>query len=149
WAARAAWDRLITRGPAVLPAVLDAMDTPDTVAANWFRTAFNRVVADATRQGGPGLDADKLLPFVTDPKRRGRVRRLALEVVEDLRPGSRARLLRAWTEDPEFRFDAIEQALAELVPQKPPTEGHIAALRRLFAATRDLPQARAVAARLK
>src|SRR2546429_540409 len=42
--ARAAWDKLVARGPAVLPRLLLAMDTPDTVAANWLRTAFDRIV---------------------------------------------------------------------------------------------------------
>src|SRR5215469_18385145 len=56
--ARAAWERLVARGPAVLPALLEAMDTPDTVAANWLRTAFDRIVDAA---GGKGIDADALL----------------------------------------------------------------------------------------
>jgi hypothetical protein len=41
--ARAAWDRLVARGPAVLLPLLEAMDTPDTVVANWLRTAFDRI----------------------------------------------------------------------------------------------------------
>jgi hypothetical protein len=146
-AARAAWDRLVARGPAVLPALLEAMDTPDTVAANWLRTAFDRIVDQAA---GKGIDADALLRFARDPKRQGRARRLALDVVEGLRPGTRAGLLRGWTDDPEFRHDAIEQALADLDGDKgAPADRQLAVLRRLFAATRDLPQARSVAARLK
>jgi hypothetical protein len=145
--ARAAWDRLVARGPAVLPALLEAMDTPDTVAANWLRTAFDRIVDQAASQG---IDADALLRFARDQKRQGRARRLALEVVEGLRPGTRVGLLRDWTDDPEFRHDAIEQALAEFDRDKQaPADKQIAALRRLFAATRDLPQAQAVARRLK
>jgi hypothetical protein len=145
--ARAAWDRLVARGPAVLPALLEAMDTPDTVAANWLRTAFDRIV---DRAEGKGIDADALLRFARDPKRQGRARRLALDVAEGLRPGTRADLLRGWTDDPEFGHDAIEQALADLDRDKEaPADRRVAALRRLFAATRDLPQARAVAARLK
>src|SRR5215472_12513973 len=50
-AARAAWDKLVARGPAVLPRLLDALDTPDPVAANWLRTAFDRI-ADADLRGG-------------------------------------------------------------------------------------------------
>ena len=33
-AARAAWDKLVQRGPEVLPRILEAMDTSDTVVAN-------------------------------------------------------------------------------------------------------------------
>lgn len=112
--ARAAWNRLVTRGPAVLLPLLEAMDTPDTVAANWLRTAFDRIADKAAGEGGKGIDADALLRFARDPKRQGRARRLALDVVEGLHPGTRAGLLRDWTDDPEFRYDAIEQILADL-----------------------------------
>jgi hypothetical protein len=148
-AARAACDRLVARGPSVLPAVLEAMDTPDTVAANWLRSTFDRIVEEDARHGSKGIPADALLRFARDDKRQGRARRLALDVVEDLRPGTRADLLRGWTNDPEFRHDAIEQALAELDARKEPAEKRTAALRGLFASTRDLPQSRAVAAKLK
>jgi hypothetical protein len=148
--ARAAWNRLVTRGPAVLLPLLEAMDTPDTVAANWLRTAFDRIADKAAGEGGKGIDADALLRFARDPKRQGRARRLALDVVEGLHPGTRAGLLRDWTDDPEFRYDAIEQILADLDRDKEtPADRRVAALHRLFAATRDLPQSRAVAARLK
>jgi hypothetical protein len=144
--ARAAWDRLVAHGPDVLPALLEAMDTPDTVAANWLRTAFDRIVDQAA---GKGIDTDALLRFARNPKRQGRARRLALDVIESLHPGTRARLLRGWTEDPEFRHDAIEQALAGLDrDREAPAARRIAVLRRLFAAARDLPQSQAVAARL-
>ncbi len=148
--ARAAWERLVARGPAVLPALLEAMDTPDTVAANWLRTAFDRIADEAAGKGGQGIDADALLRFARDAKRQGRARRLALDLVERLRPGTRAGLLRGRPDDPEFRHDAIELALADLDRDKQaPVDRRVAALRGLFAATRDLPQARAVAARLK
>jgi len=149
-AAREACDRLVARGPSVLPALLEGMDTSDTVAANWLRCAFDRIVDEATRKGGKGLDADALLRFAKEQKRQGRARRLALDVVEELRPGTRTGLLRGWTDDPEFRHDAIEQALADLDRDKElPAEKRVAALRKLFAASRDLSQSRAVAAKLK
>jgi hypothetical protein len=147
---RAAWDHLVARGPAILPPLLEAMDTPDTVVANWLRTAFDRIVDRTTGEGGKGIDADALLRFARNPKRQGRARRLALDVVEGLRSGTRAGLLRGWTDDPEFRHDAIEQVLADLDRDKQsPADQRVAVLRRLFAATRDLPQSRAIAARLK
>jgi hypothetical protein len=147
--ARAAWDTLVTRGPSVLPALLEAMDTPDMVAANWLRTAFDRIADEAIDKGGKGIDTAALLRFVENPRRQGRARRLGLDLVEVLRPGTRAPLLRGWTDDPEFRPDAIDQALAELDrDKKAPMDRQVATLRRLFAATRDLRQAQAVAARL-
>ena len=53
------------------------MDTPDTVAANWLRTAFERILAAEQRQGGKRVPADALLAFARDPRRQGRARRLA------------------------------------------------------------------------
>jgi hypothetical protein len=149
-AARAAWKNLVARGPVVLPRLLEALDTPDTVAANWLRTAFDRIVDTELNRGGKQLDAVALLAFVKDPKCRGRTRRLALEVVERLRPGTAERLLAGWLDDPEFRFDAIGQRLARLDRDKTlPRERAIAAYRETFAATRDVDQGRQLAARLK
>jgi hypothetical protein len=148
--ARAAWGSLVARGPAVLTALLEAMDTPDTVAANWLRTAFDRITDDATGTDARRIDAAALLRFAQNSKRQGRARRLALDLVERLCPGTRAGLLRGWTDDPEFRSDAIDQVLADLDRDKEaPADRQVAILRRLFAATRDLPQSQAVAARLK
>lgn len=148
--ARAAWDRLVACGPDVLPPLLEAMDTPDTVTANWLRTAFDRIADKAFKGDGKGINADALLRFARDPKRQGRARRLALDVIERTRPGTRAGLLRGWVDDPEFRHDAIEQTLADLDRDKEvPSDRRVAVLRRLFAATRDLPQSRVVATRLK
>src|SRR3954463_13731644 len=107
-AARTAWDRLVARGPSALPGLLEAMDTPDTVAANWLRTAFDRIV----EAGGKDIDVDVLLKFAPARKRQGRTRRLALGTADTLRPGSRAKLINGAIDDPEFRFDAIELALA-------------------------------------
>src|SRR5262249_20637711 len=112
-AARAAWNQLVTRGPGVLPPILDAMDTSDTVVANWLRTAFDHIVDQELKTGGRRIDADKLLVFVRDPKRQGRARRLALEVVDRLRPGTGSRLLSGWLEDPEFRHEAVAAVMKE------------------------------------
>src|SRR5205823_4611691 len=108
------------------------------------------IVDRELNSGGKRLDADVLLAFAKDPKRRGRARRLALEVVERLRPGTSERLLAGWLEDSEFRYDAIEQRLAKLDRDKTmPRERAVAAYRKLFAATQDVDQGRQIAARLK
>src|SRR5438445_13529470 len=65
-AGRAAWDRLAAGGPELLIPLLRAMDTPDTAAANWLRTAFDQVLDRALRAGGKGIDADGLLAFAKD-----------------------------------------------------------------------------------
>ena len=149
-AARVAWDRLVARGPGALPRILLALDTPDSVIANWLRTAFDRIAEAELTSGGKRIDADALLTFARDARHQGRARRLALETVERLRAGTTRRLLPGWLEDPEFRYDAIEERLALLGRDKTmPREKAIAAYRKLFAATREVDQARRVAERLK
>jgi hypothetical protein len=147
-AARAAWDKLVAAGPAVLPPLLDAMDTPDTVAANWLRTAFDRIVETEMKAGGKKIDADALLAFAKEPKHQGRARRVALEAVERLRPGTAEQLAAGWLHDPEFRADAVDVALKKI--DALPTPGaKRAAYQELFRETRDIGQVKAVAARLK
>jgi hypothetical protein len=149
-AARAAWDRLVRQGPDALPRILRAMDTPDTVTANWLRTAFERIAEPELARGGKNIPADALLAIVRDTRCQGRVRRLALEVVEQVRPGTREHLLDDWLDDPEFRYDAVQRLLETTAKQKDlPREEVLARYRRAFAATRDLAQARTIATRLR
>jgi hypothetical protein len=148
--ARAAWGKLVRQGPKVLPRILVAMDTPDTVIVNWLRLAFDAIAEPAIEAGGKGIDTPALLAFARDVKRQGRARRFALGVVERLAPGTRKRLLPDWLDDPEFRFDAIEDQLGRLQSDKDlPREKAIALLRKAFAASRDLEQSRSVAALLR
>lgn len=146
--ARAAWLKLTKHGPEVLPRLLTAMDTPDSVAANWLRTAFEHI-AERPREAGRALDAAPLLDFAADTKRQGRARRLALDLAEDVKPGSRAALLAKVLEDPEFRFDAIDQRLTEAAAAKLAPEAATRTYRQLFEVARDQEQLRRIAALLK
>src|SRR5713226_10395831 len=80
--ARAAWEKVVATGPAALPRVLEAMDQPDPVVANWLRTAFDRVAEEALQHKEKPVDPQPLLNFATNPRRHGPARRLALELVE-------------------------------------------------------------------
>src|SRR5262245_40948011 len=79
---REAWEKVIKLGPKVLPRLLEAMDTPNVAAANWLRTAFDRIAEPALKNGNKGIDVDRILAFALDPRRQGRARRLALETVD-------------------------------------------------------------------
>lgn len=148
--ARAAWDRLVRQGPSALPAILVAMDTADTVVANWLRLAFDDIVERERKAGGKKIDGDALLDFARDPKRQGRPRRLALDLAEELRPGARKKLLPGWVDDPAFREDAIDDLLERVQRDKTlPKDETLDALRKGFEASRDPSQSRAVAALLK
>jgi hypothetical protein len=128
--------------------LLEAMDTPDTVVANWLRTAFDRIVAT---KSGQDVNADVLLAFAKDDKKQGRARRLALEVVEQLRPGTTDKLVAGWLHDPEFRYEAVESLLeaADHVAKDGLKTQAVAAYRKAFTASRDVPQLQTLALRLK
>jgi hypothetical protein len=149
--ARAAWDKLVAAGPAVLPELLEAMNTPDSVVANWLRTAFDRIVDNEKARPGKGIDTDRLLAFVKDAKKEGRARRLALEVVEGLRPGTTARLIPGWLDDPEFRTEAVAGLTKEADEDSKAgdKEKAIATYQKAFAAARDMGQVQMLTLRLK
>jgi hypothetical protein len=134
-----------------LPDLLAAMDTPDTVAANWLRTAFDRILDRALKAGGKGIDVDALLAFAQDTKRHGRARRLAVDVVEQLRPGTRERLTPGWFEDPEFRYEAVADTVhqADELAKAGSKDQAISLYRKAFASARDVQQLRLAATHLK
>ena len=88
-AGRAAWDRLSEAKADALPALLEGMNTKDTVAANWLRLAVDRITERERKTGSKNMDSNKILAFVKDASKEGRARRYALEIVEGLRPGTR------------------------------------------------------------
>src|SRR5262245_56170935 len=59
--ARTAWEKIVAKGPSAIPRLLEAMDTPDTVSANWLRLAFDRLA-----ESGKGIDVEALLKFAAD-----------------------------------------------------------------------------------
>jgi hypothetical protein len=151
---RQAWERIAQAGPEMLPVLLKAMDTNDVVALNWLRTAFDGIVDRQFRagvKGSAGVDADALLGFVQDAAHQGRPRRLALEVVERLRPGTSVKLYVGWLDDREFRHEAVDLALASAQKQAQAGDkgGALATYVRAFDAARDMVQARKAAAGLQ
>ncbi len=149
-AGRAAWERVSNGGPELLLPLLRALDRPEVVASNWLRTAFDRIVERDLQAGGKKIDAGALLAFVQDDQRQGRARRLALETVEKLRPGTSAKLFPNWLHDPEFRYEGVAVALEEArrLRKEGTKDQATAALRRILDAARDQQQARAAAAGL-
>ena len=111
-AAREARDLLIKQGPEILPRLLIAMDTKNVVAANWCRTAFEEIVGRELAKSEPQFPLDALRAYAADAQRQGRVRRRGLELVDRLDPEYRASLIPTLLDDPEFRGDAVDAALA-------------------------------------
>jgi hypothetical protein len=144
---RAAWERLAQAGPETLLPILRAMNGRDTVACNWLRTALDRIVAKAPPRR---LPLDDLLAFVQDARNEGRARRLALDLVDERRPGTMERTLASALEDPEFRYEAVKITLlrAQSLLKKNAKADAENVFRRALGAAREVDQARAAAAGL-
>ncbi|MFO0964320.1 MAG: hypothetical protein U0793_01860 [Gemmataceae bacterium] len=139
-------DRLAASGPDAAPLLIEAMDTP-SARVNWLVTALDRIVA---REGVGKIDLDRLLAFASNSKRQGRARRVAMDLVERGRPGTLAKLLPGWLDDPEFRADAIDQTAvaAQKALKSGKKDGARRQFRLAFENARDIEQARKGAAGL-
>ncbi|HEV3137343.1 MAG TPA: hypothetical protein VGZ26_05550 [Pirellulales bacterium] len=111
-AARAACDVLSTCGADIVPRLLAAMETTNPVAANWYRTAYEAVIERELAKARHQFPLEDLQAFVRDPERVGRVRRLALALCDRLEKDYSKRLIPRLLDDPEFRADAVDAALA-------------------------------------
>ena len=109
--ARAARDRLVSRGVAVLPRLLTSTDTANPVAANWYRSAYQRIVSVESRKDRPQFPIKYFKLFVRDSNHQGRVRRLVLQLLDQREPGFRDELIPRLLDDREFRTDAVAAAL--------------------------------------
>jgi len=106
-AARKARSQLAGHGVKIIPRLLIAMDTPNTVAANWYRTIYEQIVRRELAKPDPKLPRRFLKQYARDPKRQGRVRRLVLDLADRFDPGFAGTLIPTLLDDPEFRNDAI------------------------------------------
>jgi hypothetical protein len=141
---RAAWDRLATADAVVVPAILEGMNTKDTVAANWLRLAVDRIAERDLKK----IDPARVLAFVKDPAKQGRARRYALELLDRQTPGTSAKLYPDWLDDPEFRYEAVALVL-DKASKEPKAFDHVKLYRLAFDKSRDMLQARVAALGLK
>jgi hypothetical protein len=105
--ARQACRELARLGPEVLPRLLSAMDTPNIVAANWYRAAYEEIVSRELARSTATFPVTAFKTYVRDPRRQGRARRLALDLLDRIDPSFKAELLPTLLDDPEFRDDAV------------------------------------------
>jgi hypothetical protein len=147
--AQHAVDILVAAGPKALPAILAAIPAGDVVKANWLRAAFTRIVDDAVRTKS-ALPTDALFAFATDRAKPGRSRRLALDAVEKVSPGTTAKVIDAGLADPEFGPDAVAARMRQAATvEKADPVAAAKLLREAFDAARDFNQCLALAGRLK
>ena len=149
-AAAAALGRLSREDITLLPRLLTAMDTPNIVAANWYRQAYEVIVEREMKKQNPRLPVDLLKQFVLDRKHQGRTRRLAWDLLDRVEPGFRQQETPGLLDDPEFGSDAVErtmQAAQQLLDNGMPQEA-VALYRKAFEASRLENQILAAADRL-
>ena len=111
-AAKVVRDRLAQRGVELLPSLLDAMDTSNPVAANWYRTIYEEIVTREIAASGTQWPLDFLKKYVSDTEREGRPRRLVLKLINQLEPEFEFQWLSGRLADPEFRREAVALTLS-------------------------------------
>ena len=111
--ARLAAGHLASQGCEILPRLLLAMDTPNIVAANWYRTAYQAIVAREAAKANPEWPLAFLRQYVQDPQRQGRTRRLVLSLLDQIEPAYRPSMVPTLLDDPEFREDAVTSVLKQ------------------------------------
>ncbi len=149
--ARAARDALTQRGMEILPPLLIAMDTTNVIAANWYRTVYEEIVARELTQPEPKFPRALLEEYVSAAERSGRARRLVLSLIDRLEPGWSESWLPGRLADPEFRHEAIVRTLAagDKAAKAKDTEQAKAAFRRAFDQARESGDVTAAAGKLK
>ena len=110
--ARRGRDRLAKEGAEFLPRLVEAMDTTNLVAANWYRTVYEEIVARELAKPEPKFPLEALRAYAGDSRRAGRVRRAVVMLLDRLQPGFASQFVPTRLNDPEFRGDAVEAALA-------------------------------------
>ncbi len=150
-AAKVARDEVAKHGVEVLPKLLVAMDTSNAVAANWYRTVYEEIVARELARDGTKWPVEFFKEYVSDSKRVGRPRQLVLGLLDKLEPTFRASWLPTRLDDAEFRYEAVGLALAagdRALKDKDQTAAKTE-FRKAFDAARDSSQVTQAAAKLK
>ena len=147
--AQSAWKNVAAAGPDRIPDLLASLDAAGPLARNWIRAAIEAVV-DRARTSGSPVPQDDIEAFIRDVAHTPAARRLAYEILTQFDGSARERLLAGFLDDPstELRREAIDRLVDDAEKANGPTE-KTAALKRAFAASRDLDQIKDLAAKLE
>ena len=150
-AARVASVQLKSRGVEILPQLLDALDSPNIVAANWYRTIYEEIITREAAKPQPEFPVELLQSFARDSQRQGRARRMVLRRLDDLTPGYRDSILPSLLDDAEFRTDAVAFVLRRGDKAKAvgDIESAVSDFRVAFKHAREISQVTGSADRLK
>jgi hypothetical protein len=158
-----AWAALVREADAAaLPAMLEAMDGANPLAANWIRTAID-AVAERGANRGQAYPAEAMEKYVLDVRHSPQGRRLAYEWLlqwetrgHDARlpqvtSGLQDRLLMLDDPSLEMRRDAVARLADQVAKLEASgrTAEALAGYQRALASARDLDQVRMLAGRVK
>ena len=148
-----AWATLVREaGTADLPAMLEAMDGANPLAANWIRTAIE-AVAERSSERGEALPAGAMEKYILDVRHSPPGRRLAYEWLLQSDPKLRDRVIPRMLDDPsaEMRRDAVQRLADQVVKleEAGKTAEASSGYQKALAAARDLDQVLLLAGRVK
>lgn len=153
-AAAAAWPRLAECNARQLPEILAGMHGANPLAANWIRTAAEKIVARelAANNGSAKspLPCAELEKFVFDTAHAPQARRLAYEWLLGQDPAARERIIPNMLDDADL--DMRRDAVARLVMQAEKTtdqKNAVKTYRRALASARDEDQVRKTVVQLQ
>jgi hypothetical protein len=148
--AQLACRELAKEGVGVLPKLLAAMDTDNIVAANWLRTVYDQIVETELAAKEPRVPVELLKEYIREPHRQGRARRLVLATLDRSAPEFRSEFIPTCLDDPEFRSDAVVDAMTrgDRARQESKNLEAIAAYQAAFQHARESSQVTAAADKL-
>lgn len=151
--ARVAQQNLLKCGLEILPELLAAMDTSNSVALNWYRILFDEITARELTNPTTHWPTDFLKSYVNNSRIAGRPRRLVVSLLDRLEPAPKfsTTWLPTRLDDPEFRYEAIQLAIQ--AGDKALSEKNLAAAKAAFRSAfdnaRDSNQVSQAASRLE
>ena len=107
-AAAQALKKLAQADAAAIPAILNAMNGANPLAANWLRAAVDTIAAREKKLPLKGLNQ-----FLANKANNPRARRLAFELIQGTAPDAAEKLIPTMLNDPsvELRRDAVQRVI--------------------------------------
>ncbi len=109
-----AWKELAAAKAEALPELLAGMNGANALVQNWLAAAVETVASRQLATGGT-LPVAELGQFLFETRHDARPRRLAYDLIAQVDPGSAARMLPGFINDPanDLRRDAVETFIAD------------------------------------
>ena len=146
------WKTLAAADATILPAILEAMDGANELAANWLRSAIDAIAERAQRAGGK-LPLLELGNFLLDARHNSSARRLAFELIGRNDRATAEKLLPGMLNDPggELRRDGVQRAIDQAGRSLGESNrlGAVLLYQQALGFARDVDQVEAIAKKLR